>query len=123
MKKRILIIEDSTSIREELNTLLEFENYEVLEADNGLTGYEMAEKYIPDLILCDVIMPDMDGYEEFRALRKNPKTAHIPFIFLTAMTSTTSHMRALGSEGYITKPFEFDSLLEKIKNLVPTEKS
>jgi DNA-binding response OmpR family regulator len=116
--KKILIIDDSNSIRAELASFLSFENYEVIEAEDGLTGFELAKKHLPDLIISDVLLPEMDGFEEFAELRKNPETANIPFIFLTGMTSLSSHIRALGAEDFFTKPYYPELLLAKIKALL-----
>jgi len=112
--QKILVIEDNQDVREEISTLLRFENFEVIEAENGLTGFETAQKVLPDLIISDVIMPDMDGFDTLTELRRDPKTAGIPFIFLTAMTGKVAHILGLGADEYITKPFEAELLLSRI---------
>jgi CheY-like chemotaxis protein len=112
--KKILVIDDNKDVREVLSSLLRVENYEIIEAENGLIGTELARQVIPDLIISDVIMPDMDGFDTLTELRKDPVTAHIPFIFLTAMTGKTAHILGLGAEEYLTKPIEMDLLLSKI---------
>jgi len=112
----ILIIEDETSIRRLIKEILCLENYLVIEAENGKKGLESAIKEKPDLILCDVMMPDLDGYEVLRQLQQNQVTQRIPFIFLTAK-ATKSDLRKgmnLGADDYITKPFEEEDLLQAI---------
>lgn len=116
--KKILIIDDSDTIREELKLLLSLEDYQVFEAEDGMTGVELALTKLPDLIISDIIMPDMDGYEELAALKDHPETSHIPFIFLTAMNSITSHILGQGAEDYFTKPFDSEKLLERVRNLI-----
>ncbi|MCI0617490.1 response regulator, partial [bacterium] len=81
--KKILIVDDSEPIRNSLSALLEAENYETVVAENGKTGVEIARKEIPHLILCDVQMPELDGYGVLTELRNDPATAAIPFVFLT----------------------------------------
>ncbi len=82
--KKILLIEDNQEMRENTAEILELANYKVVTAANGKAGVEMAQKEIPDLIVCDIMMPDLDGYGVLYLLGKNTSTAGIPFIFLTA---------------------------------------
>src|ERR1051326_6895867 len=84
MKTKILIIEDEYSIRENIVDILQMEDFTVLATDNGVEGVEVARDEIPDLILCDVMMPEMDGHAVLTALRADKNTARIPFVFLTA---------------------------------------
>ncbi|XHX77178.1 MAG: response regulator [Stenomitos frigidus ULC029] len=116
--KRILVIEDDRSIRESLLELLEVEGFSVLGAENGKTGVEQAQEHLPDLILCDVTMPQLDGYEVLKALRQNTATAIIPFIFLTARGAKTDfrHGMTLGADDYLTKPCAADELLTAINS-------
>lgn len=114
--KRILVIEDEPVMRENLATLLELESYRVSTAANGREGLEVAHRCPPDLILCDVMMPALDGYGVLRALQTDPITAQIPFIFLTAK-GEQSDVRAgmnLGADDYLVKPVRKDDLLEAI---------
>ncbi|MEB3278117.1 MAG: EAL domain-containing protein [Lyngbya sp.] len=113
---KILIIEDEDSIRENIAELLEIENFEVQTAANGIQGLERAKHIIPDLILCDVMMPKLDGYEVLTELRKHPETANIPFIFLTAKAERTDLRQGmnLGADDYLTKPCSSEELLEAI---------
>ena len=80
----ILVIEDNQEMAENIVSILELADYKVLSAPNGRVGVELAQKHIPDLVLCDVMMPELDGHGVLHLLNKNPETANIPFIFLTA---------------------------------------
>ncbi|TAE99042.1 MAG: EAL domain-containing protein [Oscillatoriales cyanobacterium] len=104
---KILVIEDDELIRETLVQLLESHSYRVIVAENGRFGVQMALSEIPDLILCDVQMPEIDGYDVLRTLRQNSLAATIPFIFLTAQSAKTDFRRGmeLGADDYLTKPF------------------
>ncbi len=112
----ILVIEDMEALREEIAEILSFEGYEILTAPNGLVGVALAEKHQPDLILCDIAMPELDGYGTLNALRANPQTATIPFIFLTAKVSKADMRQGmeLGADDYLTKPFTAQELLAAI---------
>ncbi|EAW37293.1 response regulator [Lyngbya sp. PCC 8106] len=114
---KILVIEDEFAIRDNIIELLEIEDFEVLGAENGRIGFQKASEYLPDLILCDVMMPDLDGYGVLSALRSNPTTATIPFIFLTAKAEHTDIRQGmgLGADDYLTKPCTAEELLEAIK--------
>jgi len=114
---RILIIEDEVFIRENLLELLEIEGFEAIGAENGVVGVQFAQDYQPDLILCDVMMPELDGYGVLDALRANPVTETIPFMFLTASADRNNlqKIRELGFNEYILKPFHVDKFLAAIK--------
>lgn len=114
---KILIIEDEVFIRENLLELLEIEGFEAIGAENGIVGVQFAKDYQPDLILCDVMMPELDGYGVLDALRANPVTETIPFMFLTASAdrSNLQKIRELGFNEYILKPFHVDKFLAAIK--------
>ncbi|MBD2465672.1 EAL domain-containing protein [Oscillatoria sp. FACHB-1407] len=113
---RILVIEDEAPIRENIVDILLIEGFEVAEAVCGATGLQLAMKLQPDLILCDVMMPNLDGYELLKILRKSPETATIPFIFLTAKTTKADFRQGMvtGADDYLTKPFTASELLEAI---------
>ncbi len=114
--KRILIIEDDRTLRENTSIFLEEEGYEVIKAKDGSEGVQMALQYLPDLILCDIAMPKLNGYEVYNTLQEIKSTSLIPFIFLTAKTEKED-IRAgmqLGADDYITKPFDYDDLLNTI---------
>ena len=114
--KVILLIEDNQGIRENTLELLVLEGYRVETADNGRSGFEMALKIVPDLILSDIAMPEMNGYELFNALRAVKATSGIPFIFMTASVERkeVEFGLGLGANGYISKPFEVDELLDEV---------
>lgn len=114
--KKILIIEDEPYIREGTALLLEDQGFEPITAEDGSIGIEMALKHKPDLIICDVMMPNIDGYGVLYKLRQEPETAHIPFIFLTAKIDRTSTRMGmnLGADDYLTKPFTLDELLSAV---------
>jgi CRP-like cAMP-binding protein/AmiR/NasT family two-component response regulator len=115
--KKILIIEDNEDIRENLAEILELAGYEAHTAENGKEGVEKAEKVLPDLILCDVMMPVLDGFGTLSILNKKPQTADIPFIFLTAKSEKADFRYGmnLGADDYITKPFESNELLSVVE--------
>ena len=113
----ILIIEDETAIRELISKLLILEGFDVAEAVNGREGIAIAQSVLPDLIICDVMMPEIDGHGVLQALQKNPQTVSIPFIFLTAKGTRQDVRYAmnLGADDYLIKPFANDELLEVIQ--------
>jgi DNA-binding NarL/FixJ family response regulator len=114
--KKILVIEDEPEMRRNLTTILRLEKFHPLPAENGLIGIELAKKERPDLILCDVMMPELDGYGVIAALRAAAQTVTIPFIFLTAKGEKPD-IRAgmnLGADDYLTKPVAKADLLAAI---------
>jgi CRP/FNR family transcriptional regulator, polysaccharide utilization system transcription regulator len=115
--KKILVIEDNQEMRENIVEILELANYAVFIAENGRKGVEQARQAMPDLILCDIMMPEMDGYGVLYLLSKDPKTTGIPFIFLTAKADQKDIRKgmSLGADDYLTKPFEEMELLEAIE--------
>jgi CheY-like chemotaxis protein len=116
--KKILLIEDDLVLRENTSELLELANYEVLNAPNGKIGVEIAKIALPDIIVCDIMMPELDGYGVLEALTKNESTQHIPFIFLSAKTERKDVRKGmdLGADDYITKPFNEDELISAIES-------
>lgn len=117
MKKKILVIEDQPDVRENIAELLELSNYEAITAANGKEGIKKALEVQPDLILCDIMMPEMDGYEVLYLVGKNPAIARTPFIFLTAKAERSDFRKGMnmGADDYITKPFEEMELLGAIE--------
>ncbi|MBE0648675.1 MAG: response regulator [Bacteroidales bacterium] len=113
---KILIIEDDPILLESLAEFLQEEGMEVIEAENGKQGVELASRELPDLILCDIFMPKMNGYETFEKLKSDVNTSLIPFIFLTAKAEREDILygMTLGADDYITKPIDFDELLARI---------
>lgn len=113
---KILLIEDMPSLREEIVQALECLEFDVVSAENGVVGVQLAKLHLPNLIVCDIMMPELDGYGVFEALRKDPETAVIPFIFLSAKTdkSDIRHGMNLGADDYLTKPFTLPELRDAI---------
>ncbi|MGF7073595.1 response regulator [Mucilaginibacter sp. 3215] len=118
MNQKILIIEDNNDIRENVVEILGLAGYTVFEADNGKTGIELAVNNLPDVILCDIMMPELDGYGVLFMLNKNPETAAIPFIFLTAKAERIDQRKGMemGADDYLTKPFDDIELLNAIES-------
>lgn len=116
--KTILIIEDNPEVRENTAEILELANYKVLQAADGKAGVELAQKAKPDLIICDIMMPVLDGYGVIHLLNKNADTASIPFIFLTAKSERNDFRRGMdmGADDYISKPFDDIELLNAIES-------
>lgn len=115
--KTILLIEDNQDIRENMSEILEMSDYKVLTAADGKEGVTMATQYKPDLIICDIMMPVLDGYGVIHMLMKNPDTQNIPFIFLTAKAERGEIRKGmeLGADDYITKPFNGTELLNAVQ--------
>ncbi len=116
-KKTILIIEDNAEVRENVSELLELAGYHVMTASNGKEGVSVAQQYHPDLIICDIMMPVLDGYGVIHLLGKNIETARIPFIFLTAKSERGDIRKGmeLGADDYIMKPFSETELLNSVE--------
>src|SRR5688572_16474414 len=115
--KKILLIEDNFEVRENTSELLTLANYEVITAENGKIGVELASKHKPDLIICNIMMPELDGYGVLHILSKKPETASIPFIFLTAKTEKADIRKGmvLGADDYLTKPFDETDLMNAVE--------
>jgi len=116
--KKILVIEDNEAIRENVSEILELSGYNVLQAPNGKAGIEVAQQNVPDLIVCDIMMPGVDGYGVLHVLHKDPNTQNIPFIFLTSKSERSDYRVAMemGADDYITKPFAGNELLNAIES-------
>lgn len=117
MSKTILLIEDNEGMRENTAEILALSNYNVITAENGKVGVEQARKHKPDLIICDIMMPELDGYGVLHMLSKHPETAGIPFIFLTAKAEKNDFRKgmAMGADDYLTKPFDDIELLDAVE--------
>jgi CheY-like chemotaxis protein len=115
--RKLLVIDDHDAIRENISEILSLAGYAVLTAGNGKKGVEKALKDLPDLIICDIMMPELDGYGVLHLLRKNPSTENIPFIFLTAKTARGDFRKGMemGADDYITKPFDDIDLLNAVE--------
>jgi DNA-binding response OmpR family regulator len=118
MSKRILIIEDSIEIRENTAELLELYGYEVEVAADGIEGVRKAKAILPDLVICDVMMPHLDGFGVLQVFSTQPSLARIPFIFLTAKTDRSDMRKGMemGADDYLTKPFQEVELLRAIES-------
>jgi len=116
--EKFLVIEDEPGVRENLAEILQLAQYEVVLAADGIEGIECARQHRPDLIICDVMMPKMDGFEVLETLQADPELATIPLIFLTAMADIQNLREGmdLGADDYLTKPFELDQLLISISS-------
>ena len=114
----ILLIEDNVEVRENTAEILELSKYKVITAENGKIGVELAQQHKPNLIICDVMMPVLDGYGVLHMLGKNPETSSIPFIFLTAKSERADFRKGMemGADDYITKPFDDIELLNAVES-------
>lgn len=123
-KKIMLLVDDNADVRYFIKTHFQ-DTYQVLEAANGVEGWEIALKTIPDIVISDVLMPDMDGYEFCRKIRKDERTSHIPVLLLTALGSREHEIEGLsyGADDYITKPFDLIILQTKIENILSVRQS
>jgi len=121
---RILIIEDDHDIRANLRRFLHLEGYEVIEAENGRKGVELARAELPALIICDLMMPELDGFAVLREVRGHPTTRGIVFCFLTASAEKDTRYTGLaqGADEYVTKPFDLAELRELLRRrLAPAD--
>lgn len=118
--KMILLIDDNLQIRENFTEFLEMSGYKIILAENGESGIELAKLFLPDLIICDVLMPGMNGYEVLRIVLNTPELLGIPFIFSTSNSENVDQKEAmhLGANDYIVKPFEMESLIKKIEKSI-----
>jgi two-component system cell cycle response regulator DivK len=123
MRKRVLVIEDQEDNRTILRDLLSSAGFEVLEARDGFEGIEAAARERPDLILMDIQMPKMDGYEATRRIKADPSTAAIPVIAVTsyALSGDEDKAKAVGCDGYVTKPFSPRALLATVRTWIERE--
>lgn len=114
---KILVIEDNRALRENTAELLELSDFQVLTASNGVQGVEQAMEHGPDLIICDIMMPEMDGFGVLQCLQNSEKCSQTPFIFLTAKTEKAEVQTGLarGADEYLTKPFDDSELLQAVE--------
>ena len=121
MTRRILLVEDTEDNREIVRDLMDSVGYELLEANDGAAGLAMAAEHRPDLILMDIQLPVMDGYEVTRRLKADPALWHIPIIAVTsyALSGDEEKTRQAGCDGYVAKPFSPRQLLAKINQFLP----
>lgn len=116
----ILVIEDNPEIRENATEMLELDGHTVLAASHGREGLDLARRHIPDIILCDIMMPVMNGYQVLSAIRSDHSTSHIAFIFVTAQSEKSQREEGLrmGADEYLHKPFEMEELLQAVDHLL-----
>lgn len=116
-KKKILIIEDHADMRENIAEMLDLAGYQTITASNGKEGIKQARTHLPDLIICDIMMPELDGYAVISILSKDIQTSYIPFIFLTAKAEKQDIRKGMemGADDYLTKPFTDTDLLNAVK--------
>ncbi len=121
--KRILIIDDEIRLRDSTAEILELNGYMLVRAKDGIEGLNKAMEFLPDLILCDVMMPNCDGYDFLNRIKKS-HLSHVPVILLTARTEIEDESRgiSLGANKYITKPFEISELISSIEALLNKDK-
>ena len=117
---RILVIDEDALLRANLHRLLALEGHVVVEAQGGLDGVERAYEHPPDLVLCDLVMPDLDGMAVFDGLRANPRTAEVPFVLVTGSVTppTATDAPPFDADGFVTKPFEIDRLLAVLADVL-----
>jgi CheY-like chemotaxis protein len=115
--KKVVVVEDNADVREEILAILRYEGFEVRDADNGRRGLELVRQWLPDVVVCDLMMPEMDGYAMLEALRADPQAPPTPFICLTARAERRDMRKAmeLGADDYLTKPFTAEELLAAIE--------
>ena len=116
--KTVLLIEDNTCIRENVSEMLELGGYEAITAQDGKVGLALAKERRPDIILCDILMPEANGYEVFNGLKDDSDTAGIPFVFITASVGKKEIEMglAMGAKGYIQKPFTGQELYDTLED-------
>ncbi len=116
--KKILLIEDDSALRENTAELLELSGFKVFTAPNGKIGIEKAKNESPNIIICDIMMPEIDGYGVLEAIASEEKTKHIPFIFLSAKTEHKEIRKGMdmGADDYLTKPFDEEELLSAVES-------
>jgi CheY-like chemotaxis protein len=119
---RILIIDEDAPLRGNLRRLLELEGHEVVEADGGRRGLALALADLPDAVLCDLMMPDLDGAAVLDCLRADPRTARVPFVLVTgsAVPPAPAGVAPIGADDCVTKPFEIDRLLAVLTRVLAT---
>ena len=124
-KQKILVVDDEQGYREVISIALSLAGYETIEAVNGLEGLAAAREHHPDLILCDVNMPKMDGYDLLNSLKTNPEFAEIPFVFLTGNSASGDLRKGMlhGADDYLTKPFSAEDLIKAVEIRIQKNKS
>lgn len=120
MNNKILVIDDDLAINELIKVNLELAGYKVLQAFDGIKGFALAKQELPSLVVLDVMMPDVDGFTVAQRIRKNPETAEVPILMLTALSQINDKVKGfdIGVDDYLVKPFEMDELLVRVRALL-----
>ena len=123
-KTKVAVIEDEASLRQTLSDVLTLKGYKVESANDGVSGFKLVKRFLPDIVISDVMMPNKDGFEMLRDIKSDDQTKLVPVIFLTAKAGFESRLEGLefGADDYITKPFSTEELLLKIRNTVSARK-
>ena len=118
---KVLLIEDEAPIRATLSRFLRLEGFDVFTAEDGAQGVALAIDQMPDLIICDLLMPELDGYQVLSTLRGDARTARIPFVLLTASAAPEEHQAGIarGAAAFLTKPFHLDDVRAAIARFIP----
>jgi two-component system alkaline phosphatase synthesis response regulator PhoP len=121
MPRKVLVVDDEPELLQLLRYVLEAAGMGVMVATSGRQAIELIKRERPDLILCDVVMPELNGFETVQALRQDPETRHLPILMLSARGQAQDVQRALdaGANGYITKPFSYRELVAEVKRHLP----
>jgi len=114
----ILLIENTGDVLSNLTVFLEMEGYKILSANNGGKGVELAEEFMPDLIVCDILIPETGGYEVFRALKGSPRTSIIPFVLSISKSENPNKAHKLGVDEFLVKPFDPETLLGIVRSQI-----
>lgn len=119
--RTLLLVEDEAPLRANLQRFLTAEGYAVITAADGAEGLRLAREMRPDLVICDIVMPQVDGYHVLAALRADPQTARLPLIFISASADRDDRLRGLarGANDYVTKPFKLEQLHDAIRKWLP----
>jgi two-component system, sensor histidine kinase and response regulator len=117
---KILVIDDETTVLKNVREILELENFQVIAAENGFAGLERVKDERPDLVICDVMMPQLDGFGFLEAIRADPATADLPVILITGIRDKAflDRGRALGAIGHLFKPFTIEQLLKTVRDVL-----
>ncbi len=123
LRQRVLVVDDDEHIQKSLSQYLEMEDFDVDVASSGPQALEQARRQTPDLVLLDIMMPEMDGFEVVERLRQQPSTQHVPIILLTARGQDTDVIKGyhMGVSSYLTKPFNLDELVDTIREVLDAD--
>lgn len=125
MNKKILIIEDTDSLRTSIAEVLQLEGFEVIQTADGFEGVNLAIEHLPDLILCDILMPGISGYDVLERIKQHPPLATVPLVFITALSDRTNVRKGMdmGADDYLVKPFTIEELLSAVNSRIKVRQS